>query len=60
LKVAEVPAVYAHKMAVLGDLEKLGEAGRVDLFYADESRVTVDPCIPYCWRPQKTDRHRLG
>ncbi len=50
MKAKEVPEVYEHKKAILGELEELSEDGRIDLFYADESRVSVEPCIPYGWQ----------
>jgi transposase len=50
LKGREEAAIYEHKKAILGDLEKLSEDGRIDLYYADESRVSLEPCIPYGWQ----------
>jgi transposase len=50
LKGKESPAIYEHKKAILGDLESLSEEGRIDLYYADESRVSLEPCIPYGWQ----------
>jgi len=34
----------------LGELEKLSRSGLIDLYYGDESRVSVDPCVPYGWQ----------
>lgn len=50
MKGKESPETYEHKKAILGELEELSEAGRIDLFYADESRVSIEPCIPYGWQ----------
>ena len=50
MKSKELPEVYEHKKAILGELENLSEGGRIDLYYLDESRVSVEPCIPYGWQ----------
>jgi len=50
LKGHEVPEVYEHKKEILGELEEFSEDGRIDLYYLDESRVSVEPCIPYGWQ----------
>lgn len=50
MKGKELPEIYEHKKAILSDLEELSEDGRIDLFYADESRVSLEPCIPYGWQ----------
>ena len=50
MKGTEVPEVYEHKKAILGELENLSEDARIDLYYLDESRVSVEPCIPYGWQ----------
>ena len=31
-------------------MEKLARAGHIDLYYGDESRVSLEPCIPYGWQ----------
>jgi len=31
-------------------LEQLSYRGLIDLFYADESRVSLEPCVPYGWQ----------
>lgn len=31
-------------------MENLSEHGRIDLYYMDESRVSLEPCIPYGWQ----------
>lgn len=45
-----MPEVYEHKKEILGELENLSEHQRIDLYYLDESRVSVEPCIPYGWQ----------
>ncbi len=42
--------IYRHKREILGELEKLSENRLIDLYYADESRVSIEPCIPYGWQ----------
>jgi len=42
--------VYALKHEVLADLEALSEQGQIDLLYGDESRVSLQPCVPYGWQ----------
>jgi transposase len=34
----------------LGELERLRGLGLIDLYYGDESRVSIDPCVPYGWQ----------
>jgi len=31
-------------------LETMSEQGWIDLFYADESRISLEPCVPYAWQ----------
>ncbi len=31
-------------------LEEMSEHGLLDLYYGDESRVSVEPCVPYGWQ----------
>jgi transposase len=50
LKNKELEEVYLHKREILGELETLAENGSIDLYYADESRVSLEPCIPYGWQ----------
>lgn len=50
MKNKELEEVYLHKREILGELETLAENGSIDLYYADESRVSLDPCIPYGWQ----------
>ena len=37
-------------MECLGELEQLSKSGLIDLYYGDESRVSLDPCVPYGWQ----------
>lgn len=37
-------------MKILGDLESLSEQGLINLYYGDESRVSLEPCVPYGWQ----------
>jgi transposase len=50
LKNKETPIVYEHKVALLGELEKLSEQETIDLYYSDESKVSLEPCVPYGWQ----------
>jgi len=50
LKQKEAEEVYRHKREILGELENLSENQSIDLYYGDESRVSVEPCIPYGWQ----------
>lgn len=38
------------KVECLGELEHLSKLGLIDLYYGDESRVSIDPCVPYGWQ----------
>ena len=31
-------------------LEQMSEHGWIDLYYGDESRVSLQPCVPYAWQ----------
>lgn len=31
-------------------LEMMSEQGWIDLYYGDESRVSLQPCVPYAWQ----------
>lgn len=42
--------VYALKRECLTEFEQLSEQGQLDLFYGDESRVSLQPCVPYAWQ----------
>ncbi len=35
---------------MLGELETLSENGWLDLYYGDESGVSLEPCVPYGWQ----------
>ncbi len=37
-------------MACLSELEKLSRLELIDLSYGDESRVSMEPCVPYGWQ----------
>lgn len=37
------------------ELEGLAQAGFIDLYYGDESRVSMEPCIPYGWQFKDED-----
>ncbi len=50
MKQQEAEEVYRHKREILGELETLSENRLIDLYYADESRVNLEPCIPYGWQ----------
>lgn len=50
MKDKETAEVYRHKVEILAELENLSENQLIDLYYADESRVSVEPCIPYGWQ----------
>ena len=38
------------KKEVLGELETFSEKGLLDLYYGDESGVSLEPCVPYGWQ----------
>lgn len=31
-------------------LEEMSEQGVIDLYYGDESRINLEPCVPYAWQ----------
>lgn len=45
-----MPEVYALKVECLRLLEQMSEQGLIDLVYGDESRVSLQPCVPYAWQ----------
>jgi transposase len=47
--------VYALKVECLGVWEELAQQGRIDLFYGDESRVSLMPSVPYAWQFRDED-----
>jgi transposase len=34
----------------LDELEKLSQLELIDLYYGDESRISMEPCVPYGWQ----------
>lgn len=50
MKQKETEEIYRHKVEILGELESLAEKHLIDLYYSDESRVAIEPCIPYGWQ----------
>jgi len=50
LKGRETAAIYQHKREILGELENLSRHQLIDLYYGDESRVSLEPCVPYGWQ----------
>lgn len=40
------------KREALGELEVLSEKHLIDLYYADEATVSLEPCVPYAWQFQ--------
>jgi len=50
LKNKETEEVYEHKREILGELETLAENQEIDLYYSDESRVSLEPNVPYGWQ----------
>jgi len=50
LKAKESEEVSAYKREILGELETLAEKQTIDLYYADESRVSLEPIVPYGWQ----------
>ena len=47
VKQSPKPDVYAFKRECLAEFECLSAQGSIDLFYGDESRVNLQPCVPY-------------
>lgn len=50
MKAKETEEVYEHKREILGELETLAEKQEIDLYYSDESRVSLEPNVPYGWQ----------
>ena len=42
--------VCALKREYPAEFERLSERGHIDLFYGDESGVSLLPCVPYAWQ----------
>jgi len=38
----------------------MSEQGLIDLYYGDESRVSLEPCVPYAWQFQDEDAFMLN
>jgi hypothetical protein len=34
----------------LSELEQLSKLGLIELYYGDECRVSIEPCVPYGWQ----------
>ena len=45
-----IKEVYELKKEGVAVLERLSEAGLIELLYGDESRVSEQPCVPYGWQ----------
>jgi transposase len=45
-----LPEVYELKVEALKILEEMSEQGLIDLYYGDESRISLEPCVPYAWQ----------
>jgi len=39
----------------LKTLEEMSEQGLIDLYYGDESRISLEPCVPYGWQFQEEE-----
>jgi transposase len=50
VKGQENPEVEALKREILSELERLSEQQQIDLYYADEAAVSMEPCVPYGWQ----------
>jgi transposase len=50
LKQKETEEVYVYKREILSELETLAEKQSIDLYYSDESRVSLEPNVPYGWQ----------
>lgn len=42
--------MYEFRRQNLLDLERFSEQGKIDLLYGDQSRVSLQPYIPYAWQ----------
>ncbi len=45
------PQEYAAKQAQLRELQRLDDAGIIDLYYLDQAGFSLVPCVPYEWQP---------
>jgi transposase len=50
VKGSETPDIYQLKREILGELETLAQEQKIDLYYADEAAVSLEPCVPYAWQ----------
>lgn len=50
VKGQETAEIYNLKREILGELEILSEGHKIDLYYADEASVALEPCVPYAWQ----------
>lgn len=50
VKGQETAEIYQLKREILGELEVLSEAHKIDLYDADEASVSLAPCVPYAWQ----------
>lgn len=55
VKGVEIPEVATLKREILSELEHLSEQQRIDLYYADEAAVSLQPCVPYAWQFRDED-----
>ena len=55
VKGVEIPEVATLKREILSELERLSEQQRIDLYYADEAAVSLEPCVPYAWQFRDED-----
>ena len=42
--------MYEFKRECLSEFETLSQQDQIDVFYGDESRVSLLPCVPYAWQ----------
>ena len=50
VKGEEIPEVATLKREILSELERLSQQRQIDLYYADEAAVSMQPCVPYGWQ----------
>lgn len=50
VKGEEDPEVATLKREILSELERLAEVQQIELYYADEAAVSLEPCVPYAWQ----------
>jgi transposase len=51
LKKCQDPHLYEYMVSQLCFYLMLEEAGKVKIYYGDESGFSLEPCIPYGWQP---------